>query len=102
MSLNRVGRLFSWLLEFVLDVARGSGINFSRFSAHSSTSRKVFGGSVTNVERLINAGLIPGGAPSQADQDTINALDPTEVDGLIETSTKVAPGQNSRTIGIVF
>lgn len=58
---------------------------------------------MNNTERLINAGLLPGGTlPGAADQETINALDPAEIDGLIETSTKVVPGQNSRTIGIVF
>ena len=58
---------------------------------------------MSNIERLINAGLIPGGSlPSPADQETINALDPAEVEGLIENQTKVIPGQNSRTIGIVF
>ncbi len=58
---------------------------------------------MNNIEKLINAGLLPGGTlPSPADQETINTLDPAEVDGLIETSTKVVPGQNSRTIGIVF
>ncbi len=58
---------------------------------------------MNNIQKLINAGLILGSAlPSPADQETINALDPTEVEGLIDMSTKVAPGQNSRTIGIVF
>ena len=58
---------------------------------------------MTNIEKLINAGLIPGGTvPNQADQETINSLAPAEVDSMIESSTKVVPGQKSRTIGIVF
>jgi hypothetical protein len=58
---------------------------------------------MNNIEKLINAGLIPGGSlPNQADQETINTLDPVEVDSMIESSTKVVPGQKSRTIGIVF
>ena len=58
---------------------------------------------MNNIEKLINAGLIPGGTlPSPADQETINALDPAEVESMIESSTKVVPGQKSRTIGIVF
>lgn len=58
---------------------------------------------MNNIEKLINAGLLPSGSfLSPADQDAVNALDPIEVDGLIENSTKIAPGQKSRTIGIVF
>ena len=58
---------------------------------------------MNNIEKLINAGLIPGGSlPNQADEETINSLDPVEVDSMIESSTKVVPGQKSRTIGIVF
>ncbi len=73
---------------------------------------------MNNVQLLIQAGLILGGSlPSPADQATINALDPSEVKALINIYQTVGtnflvnncnpggtigPGQNSRTIGIVF
>jgi hypothetical protein len=72
---------------------------------------------MNNVQLLIQAGLILGGnLPSPADQATINALQTSEVQALINiyqtvgnnflvsncNPGTVAPGQNSRTIGIVF
>ncbi len=73
---------------------------------------------MNNVQLLIQAGLILAGSlPSPADQATINALNQSEVQALISIYQTVganflvnncnpggtiAPGQNSRTIGIVF
>ena len=71
---------------------------------------------MNNVQKLIQAGLILGTAlPSPADQATINALNSSEVDGMIHIYNTVgssflsgncgvsSPGPGpGRTIGIVF
>jgi hypothetical protein len=65
-----------------------------------------------NIERLMQAGIISGGAAlSQSDQDVINSLTDDEVSALISIKNKLTPefaqklasgGQRGAAVGIVF
>jgi len=66
-----------------------------------------------NIQRLMDAGIVPGGAAlSQADQDIINSLTDEEVSALISIRSKLTPefiqklqaggAQRGPALGIVF